>query len=396
MSISVNELIHILPDIKVIAGGEGVYRMIGDVIVVDVPDGYNWIRGHELIITSGYIFHNTPEAFFNFVKRVTEKGAAGIAFKSSRQLVELSGELIDYAERHRMPILDIPPEYYYADIMFPIMERITMKRNTEEYRDRLVLKLISNQMSELDEKIVYRGLGWRCENGICVLTIQMQDEKCLQKMELGGLINRITEIAGKLFVHFTSVMADNRKVFLLEPNSCDAGMFGLVMDAYIKKICDLLKRETGIYGSFALAYGRQKAKIQDAYQSYRESVEAIRIGELLYGRDFAVSFDELGIYRLLLLLRDTDEAADFVEQHLGKLLAWDQAHGTDYLGTLAQIIRADWNLKEAAEKLYIHYNTMKNRYQKIWEICGVSRINGEQKRNMELAHKLLIVKGKTE
>ena len=47
-----------------------------------------------------------------------------------------------------------------------------------------------------------------------------------------------------------------------------------------------------------------------------------------------------------------------------------------------------WNLKEASEKLYIHYNSMKYRYRKICQILEMNLQEQEQRLNLELALKL--------
>lgn len=57
------------------------------------------------------------------------------------------------------------------------------------------------------------------------------------------------------------------------------------------------------------------------------------------------------------------------------------------------LVECNWNLREASEQLYIHYNTMKNRYHKIQEVMGVSLDNMEERLEVEFAIKSKIVNG---
>jgi purine catabolism regulator len=41
------------------------------------------------------------------------------------------------------------------------------------------------------------------------------------------------------------------------------------------------------------------------------------------------------------------------------------------LDTLRCIVRHNWNLRAASAEMYVHYNTIKNRFKKISDLLGV-------------------------
>jgi purine catabolism regulator len=63
------------------------------------------------------------------------------------------------------------------------------------------------------------------------------------------------------------------------------------------------------------------------------------------------------------------EAGAFCADMLGPLEAYDAARGTTLVATLETFL-ATRNAALAARRLYLHYNTLKNRLTKIEEIIG--------------------------
>jgi purine catabolism regulator len=79
-------------------------------------------------------------------------------------------------------------------------------------------------------------------------------------------------------------------------------------------------------------------------------------------------FDELGLERIL-ASTPTDDLAEFVQHAIGALVDHDFAHGTDLVQTL-EIWLETRNMAEAARRMYVHYNTFKNRLERIESILG--------------------------
>jgi purine catabolism regulator len=61
--------------------------------------------------------------------------------------------------------------------------------------------------------------------------------------------------------------------------------------------------------------------------------------------------------------------ADFVQHAIGALVVHDRANSTDLVDTLAVWLETR-NMAEAARRMYVHYNTLKNRLDRIEAIIG--------------------------
>ncbi len=134
--------------------------------------------------------------------------------------------------------------------------------------------------------------------------------------------------------------------------------------------------------------GDYKSEIQDLSTSYEEAKRTVRILRDVHRNDTVVFYSELGSYRLLSMVADTQEASRFIDEYLGPLIKYDEKNGTSYLETLEMVLRCNWNMKETASQLYIHYNSMKYRARKICGILGMDPGEKDERLNVELALRL--------
>jgi purine catabolism regulator len=126
----------------------------------------------------------------------------------------------------------------------------------------------------------------------------------------------------------------------------------------------------------------------DIHESYAEAQKAIKLSRVLK-KDKIIFYDDLGIYKLLEDFSETDSIKEFYDSYLGSLIQYDDEHNAELLHTLESLIKNDWNIKETAEKLFVHYNTVKYRMKRISKILGIDLQDPEQKFNLALSLKLL-------
>lgn len=141
--------------------------------------------------------------------------------------------------------------------------------------------------------------------------------------------------------------------------------------------------------SLTQGVGRVKDKILDIHESFKEAQKCIKVGRMTYVEDSINFYDRLGVFRLLFNVENKDDLKDFVEMELGKLIAYDKRYNSQYVNSLEVIDQSNWNLKEAKDKMFIHYNTMKYRYNKISEILGMDLNDREVRSNLSIALKIL-------
>ena len=128
--------------------------------------------------------------------------------------------------------------------------------------------------------------------------------------------------------------------------------------------------------------------VLDISRCYREAKEAVNVGQRIWGGNGVYHYADLGICQLLSQFKDSTQLQAFVERSLGKLLRQDAAKGTQLVATLEEILSAA-NLKEAAERSFVHHKTILARKNKIEAILGVSIDDVETRLTLSTAMKIL-------
>lgn len=95
--------------------------------------------------------------------------------------------------------------------------------------------------------------------------------------------------------------------------------------------------------------------------------------------------EDLGILPVMYPLRYTAAARDFIERMLGELLDFDKQHGSQLILTLQAYLEQGYNIRETAEHLFMHYNTVAYRLDRIEEVLGFSVRDSETQFHLRLA-----------
>jgi PAS domain S-box-containing protein len=123
-------------------------------------------------------------------------------------------------------------------------------------------------------------------------------------------------------------------------------------------------------------------------KGYRQAWSAVVAARCQRENSKAINhFRDIGIVQLLANMGGKEQATEFVYEKLGKLIEYDRQKGTQYLLTLEEILQGN-NLKEVAEKMYIHHKTIAFRKRRIEKLLEVSISDFDTKLALGAAVKL--------
>ncbi len=115
--------------LEVVGGGEGLDRVIKLVNVIEVPDIMDWLIDGEFLLTTGYSFREYPELMETLIPRMSQAESAGLAIKTKRFLDEIPKQIIDSADQYNMPLLEVPYDLSFSEIIAPILGVVFNKQN---------------------------------------------------------------------------------------------------------------------------------------------------------------------------------------------------------------------------------------------------------------------------
>lgn len=110
--------------VKVLAGQNGLERSVTNVNIMEVPDIYNWVNAGDLLLTTAYSIRDDREALIELIPKLANQGLAGLALKPKRYLEYVPQEMIEQANQMDFPLLELPVETSFADVLNPILSEI--------------------------------------------------------------------------------------------------------------------------------------------------------------------------------------------------------------------------------------------------------------------------------
>ncbi len=136
-----------------------------------------------------------------------------------------------------------------------------------------------------------------------------------------------------------------------------------------------------------VALGKEAASVATWPRSLREAEQALRIGRELLDTTHVLDFGDLGIYRLLIMLRESQELWEFYRTTLAALAEYDNKQDAELLKTLEAFFENLGNLARTADALHVHRNTLLYRLSRVQDISGLNLDDSEDRLAVWLALK---------
>lgn len=134
-----------------------------------------------------------------------------------------------------------------------------------------------------------------------------------------------------------------------------------------------------------VGYGNRTSHLSEIPRSYQEAVLSLQVGAVFYGQREIVSYQRLGIGRLIYQLPQS-LCEMFIQEVFGdRELDIDE----ETLQTVERFFENDLNISETARQLYIHRNTLVYRLERFQKIVGLDVRKFEDAMTFKLAMMVL-------
>src|SRR5438093_2409686 len=151
MALSVGDLLKTPGlDIRLMAGASGTSGPIRWVHVSELEDPTPWLKGGEILLTTGMGIGKTPARQRAYVDRLRRAGLAGLGFGTGFSFRSIPKPLADAADRVGFPVFEVP----YAVPFIAITEAVFTRLVAEQY------DLLSRSL-ESEHSLTGSGLEWQ-------------------------------------------------------------------------------------------------------------------------------------------------------------------------------------------------------------------------------------------
>lgn len=131
----------VLEGVSVLAGRDGLDGLVSSVNVMEVPDVLPWVRPRELLLTTGYpLQSHDVEDLIAWVNGLADAGVGGVGIKLARYVEELPAAALAEADRRGLPVLALPAEVSFDDVINQVLTRVINQRADTLARAEQVLQ----------------------------------------------------------------------------------------------------------------------------------------------------------------------------------------------------------------------------------------------------------------
>ncbi|KQL44550.1 transcriptional regulator [Brevibacillus choshinensis] len=158
-----------------------------------------------------------------------------------------------------------------------------------------------------------------------------------------------------------------------------------VLEKAMQELERITRQMMGMDTRIWFGIGRIGKRLADAGKHLAEAEQALAFQHEAQSPFFA----DLGLFRLLFHIPHDPVLQNFIHDYLGPLLAHDQEHSSQLVYTLRVYLDTNLSKQEAAEKLFIHRQTLYHRLEKIAECLGDDYMQPHRRLCLEIALRAL-------
>lgn len=362
---------------KLVAGGGGVNRIITWVHVIELPEVVEWVEGGELLFITGVTIQENKEALLKLVKDVDKKKLSGLVINVGPYIKKTPKEVIELADSLNFPIFELPFAVKLIEITHIICREIFASKIQEESMNSFMNELIFGKAVVTDE-VINRAVeyGYNLKKTYYALMVNIDDFSIYLKKNNIDKEEKILEIKENIMQTIDSVIKEYNKKYMYMIQE-ESFYFMISEDKNIKcidfldKIASTINAEITKNFKFltvSIGIGEKASSLSGFKCAVMEAKNAMEIIRKLKGKNSIGNCRKLGIYKLFFSMENQEPMVNLYNETLEKLNNYEKGDSKDMLNSLQVYIDENRNIGNAAEKLFIHRNTMKYRINKIEEI----------------------------
>ena len=318
----------------------------------ELPDPTPWLRGGELLLTTGLQLKR-PRVQAQFIERLVDHDIVGLGFGTGFTHEQLPEALLDAARERSFPVFEVPYELPFI----AITERVFAELVNERY-ELLQRNMVGDVLAE-------------------ALTGHLYPEELQARLRPFGIREQVAVLAFALEDASAAASALERLLAREQVHSLVAIRGGLLCAVIAAEDTDPLELARRARAELAANFGEVRAAasrpapthaLRLSFHEARCALEAVRL------RDGAApevaSHRDLGAFQLLLSLQDDDALASYCRTVLGPVEQGEGDYGDELLRSLDAFIEHNGHWEKAANALYCHRHTLRYRIRRVEQLTG--------------------------
>lgn len=389
MALTVQSIFNLVKNkykLSLIAGKEGLSKSISWIYYTEDSSTIEWIRGGELAITLGVNFErqienkgekskNLTEFLSAFIEKFVDYNASALIINTGKYIQNIPEEIISLCNKLNFPLFTMPWEIHTIDIMEEVGNLIATERQNSATSESFFYNAIFSPKTLDKNKILDTTFFDAKEFSIVLVEIKMNkfngDNEAIKRY-VNFSFNQKLNLPQNSFV---SIIHNQKIIYVLKENFLQTA----------KLIARTAANDKFFYESRA-SISDFSSSLEDLPSLYEHALYALELND---GVNILNEYNNLGIYKILVDVKNKKTLEQMYQKTLGKLEVLSPDKLKDYLKTLELYLKFGGNIQKISEENSNHRNTVIYRISKIEEILGLDLSKGE---NRLLVHLCLYIK----
>lgn len=361
--------------IELLGGTGGLDHTITWVYISQATHISEWVHGGELVFITGIGEHYTDAHLCRLLEECAANSTAGVVIMCSPEHIRrVPNQMIQLANQLNMPLYRMPWDLKLVDVTREIADTIITNQLKERSSAGFFSELLFARNISQD---TVRQMGVHCgadlsrPAAIMILRPDFRGDSYYRRIDYDNLMTRLEkEMSDYLRMTKRSVVSCIYMDEIFFYISCSDNASAAEVCKKIRSFGTEFMRKHPDY-RLRGGMGRAGATPEEIRSSYAEARKALSHSEKNKDEISIYFFAELGIISLLINADNQQELISYCRSVLSPLADSDKHYGTSYISTLEAYLDSNCSLAAAAEKMFIHRNTMVYRVNKIRELLKI-------------------------
>ena len=347
------------------AGAAGLNRAVAGAYIIEKPQFAEFLSGQEIIFTTGVAIEDESE-ITEIAKASFSSGASALVLNTGMYIKSVPEDTVLFCNKNNFPLFTIPWHVRIESMIQSIYNLISINDtgSDNEKVKSLFESIIQKPEQYLSHADQLKELGLSSEWEYCAAIVHpVSGAGRSASSPLREAFDRLNERSTARNLIFPYVSSHNIIVIFANTIPKDA-------EAELKNALGSLYPEKVIF-----CIGRSTKSIRCLNKSYNLAFKILSLKLSGSIPENIVSYDELGIYKVIAALENKDILRQITDEYYKPLLDYDRLCGTDYAEFIKIYLECNGRINKISDKMFIHKNTVHYKIKKIEEIldCDLSR-----------------------
>ena len=349
--------------IHLVAGAEGLGNYVEWVHIVEDYDVADFLKGQELVMTTGIGNIKTTDNLMKYVGKLYEKKCSCLIINIGPYIEEIPKVLIDFCNEKKLPLFTAPWEVHLVDLTRWFCQILI--ENAE--KEKSLTSLVKDYLFKPEERpMLYSDLtrhGFSQHLNYCCIDfgLESRNSKVIDGKNMEKLHEFIEREINKVTANYVIFKNDNNYVAITA---------GTMTKDIVAFAGEMSKKNIEDDIEIIMAVSSNKDNLMALPKNFEMAGRVYKLGRNL--NIPVLYYDDLEIYKLLLLVSDKNVMKDYEKKYLGPIREYDESNNSDYMEFLKLFIENGGNVQQLAGSMFVHRNTIHYKMNKIKEISGIN------------------------